>query len=61
MAGQRPFSVIKARAKMLGFFHGMPYYHPMNWDIWSMMFLGMGLLKLGVLSGEHAVEELTPR
>jgi uncharacterized protein len=47
-----PLSVIKARAKLLGFFHGMPYYHPMNWDIWSMMFLGMGLFKLGVLSAE---------
>ena len=43
-------SVIKARAKALGFFHGLPYYHPMNWDIWSMMFVGMGLFKLGVLS-----------
>jgi uncharacterized protein len=45
-------SVIKVRARTLGFFHGMPYYHPMHWDIWSMMFLGMGLFKLGVLSGE---------
>jgi uncharacterized protein len=31
-------------------FHGLPYYHPMNWDIWSMMLIGMGLFKLGVLS-----------
>lgn len=49
-----PLSVIKARAKFVGFFHGMPYYHPMNWDIWSMMFLGMGLFKLGVLSAEQS-------
>lgn len=47
-----PVSVIKARAKIVGFFHGMPYYGPMNWDIWSMMLLGMGLFKLGVLSAQ---------
>jgi uncharacterized protein len=46
-----PLSVLAARAKLVAFFHGMPYYSPMNWDIWSMMFIGMGLLKLGVLSG----------
>jgi uncharacterized protein len=45
-----PFQVIKARAKVVGKFHGFPYYHPFNWDIWSMMFLGMGLMKMGVLS-----------
>ncbi len=46
-----PLQVIKARAKFVGFFHSLPYYHPLNWDIWSMMLIGMGLLKLGVLSG----------
>jgi uncharacterized protein len=45
-----PISVIKARAKVVSFFHGFPYYNPMNWDIWSMMFIGMGLFKLGVLT-----------
>src|SRR5208283_2784073 len=45
------FSVIKARAKVVGFFHSLPYYSPGDWDIWCMMFIGMGLMKLGVLSG----------
>ena len=27
----------------------------MNWDIWSMMLLGMGLMKLGVLSAERSL------
>jgi uncharacterized protein len=49
-----PLSVIKARAKLVAFFHGLPYYHPMNWDIWSMMLIGMGLFKLGVLSAEKS-------
>ena len=46
-----PMQVIKTRAKMVSFFHSLPYYHPMSWDIWSMMLIGMGLFKLGVLSG----------
>jgi uncharacterized protein len=49
-----PLSVIKARARAVSFFHGLPYYHPMNWDIWSMMLIGMGLFKLGVLSAEKS-------
>ena len=44
------WSVIKARAKVVSFFHSFPYYHPFFWDIWSMMLIGMGLMKLGVLS-----------
>ena len=47
-----PASVIKARAKAVSFWHSLPFYHPMHWDIWSMMFIGMGLMKLGVLSAE---------
>ena len=47
-----PISVIKARAKAVLFWHSLPFYHPMHWDIWSMMFIGMGLMKLGVLSAE---------
>lgn len=48
-------SVVKARAKLVAFFHGKPYYSPFsgNWDIWSMMFIGMGLFKLGVLSAQR--------
>ena len=49
-----PISVIKARAKVVSHFHGVPYYFPLNWDIWSMMLIGMGLFKLGVLSGERS-------
>lgn len=47
------FSVIKVRAKFVGFFHSFPYYHPFFWDMWSMMLIGMGLLKLGVLNGDR--------
>ena len=44
-------SVIGARAEVVMFFHGFPYYHPFFWDIWCMMLIGMGLMKLGILSG----------
>ena len=45
-------SVIKARAKVVSsFFHAFPYYHPFFWDMWSMMLIGMGLMKTGVLNG----------
>ncbi len=44
-----PLSVIKARAGVVSFFHGFPYYHPFFWDIWCMMLIDMGLMKLGVL------------
>ena len=47
-------SVFKARAKLVSSFHGKSYYHPAMWDIWCMMFIGMGLLKLGVVSGERS-------
>ncbi|MFN0166395.1 MAG: DUF418 domain-containing protein [Bryobacteraceae bacterium] len=50
-----PLTVIKTRAKVVAFFHFKPYYHPFNWDIWSMMFIGMGLMKLGVLSAERSL------
>jgi uncharacterized protein len=45
-----PWEVISARAKFLAFWHGLAYYDPLNSDIWSMMFIGMGLFKLGVFS-----------
>jgi uncharacterized protein len=48
-------SVVGVRAKaVIGFFHSSPYYGPFSWDVWSMMFLGMGLMKLGVLSGTRS-------
>lgn len=45
-----PLAVIGSRAKALAIWHGLPYYDPVNCDIWSMMFIGMGLFKLGVFS-----------
>jgi uncharacterized protein len=49
-----PISVIKARAEVVSFFHNIPYYSPLNLDIWCMMFIGMGLFKLGALSGTRS-------
>jgi uncharacterized protein len=46
-------SVVKARAKTVFRWHALPYYHFWNWDIWSMMFIGMGLMKTGVLSAQR--------
>ncbi|HYZ86347.1 MAG TPA: hypothetical protein VE621_18180, partial [Bryobacteraceae bacterium] len=45
-----PLEVIKARAEIVGKWHSMPYYGPWNWDVWSMMFIGMALMKLGLLN-----------
>ena len=45
-----PLVVIGARAKALAVWHSLPYYDPVYCDIWSMMFIGMGLFKLGVFS-----------
>ncbi len=43
--------VIKVRGSIVGTFHSSTYYSFHNWDIWSMMLIGMGLMKLGVLAG----------
>lgn len=48
-------SVIGARAKVVSSFHSKPFYSPINWDIWSMMFLGMALLKMDVLTGARSL------
>ena len=50
---RNPLRVIGARAKFVFFIHSFPYYHPFSWDIWCMMLIGMGLMKLGVLSAER--------
>lgn len=42
--------VIQYRATLVVRFHSTPYYHFWNWDIWSMMLIGMALMKLGVFS-----------
>jgi uncharacterized protein len=49
-----PWEVISARAKFLAFWHNLAYYDPANSDIWSMMFIGMGLFKLGVFSAARS-------
>ena len=51
------FSVVGARAKDVLPGHSQPYYSPLggNWDIWCMMLIGMGLFKLGVLTGERSM------
>ncbi|MBA3973199.1 MAG: hypothetical protein C0504_03150 [Candidatus Solibacter sp.] len=47
-------SSLKARAALVGTLHSLPFYHPWNWDIWSMMIAGMAFLKLGILTGERS-------
>jgi len=49
-----PLEVIGARAKALAVWHALPYYGPANCDVWSMMFIGMGLFKLGVFSAARS-------
>jgi uncharacterized protein len=49
-----PLEVIGARAKALAVWHALPYYDPVNCDVWSMMFIGMGLFKLGVFSAARS-------
>jgi len=49
-----PLQVIGARAKALAVWHALPYYDPVNFDLWSMMFIGMGLFKLGVFSAARS-------
>ncbi len=41
------------RARVVCFFPGKPFSHPFFWDVWSMMFIGMGLMKLRVLGAER--------
>jgi len=51
-----PAKVIAARAKVVSPGHNKAYYSPLwgSWDIFSMMFIGMGLFKLGVFSAERS-------
>jgi uncharacterized protein len=50
------FSVVGARGRLVGEFHSEPYYGPGNWDVWCMMLIGMGLMKLGILSAERSTK-----
>lgn len=47
------WEVLKVRAERVILIHSEPYYGGDYLDIFSMMFLGMGLFKLGVFSGER--------
>jgi uncharacterized protein len=51
---RNPLHVIATRAKVSSTLHSVPYYAADHVDIWCMMFIGMGLLKLGVLTGERS-------
>ena len=47
-------SALKKRAQIVIRWHSAPFYAPMMWDMLGMMFLGMALLKMGVLSAERS-------
>ncbi len=47
------WEVLKIRAEDVYQWHALPYFHYMNLDLFSMMFVGMALFKLGVFSGER--------
>jgi len=49
-----PWGVIGARANELATWQALPLYDPMFADIWSMMFMGMGLFKMGVFSAARS-------
>lgn len=46
--------VLKVRAEEVYHWHALPYFHYMNLDLFSMMFIGMGLFKLGVFSATRS-------
>jgi uncharacterized protein len=50
-----PLRVLEARAERVTGSHEESLYSPtsQNWDIWCMMFIGMALMKRGVLTGER--------
>lgn len=47
-------SALKERAKLVAFFHFMPYYFPLMWDMLCMMLFGMALVKTGALGAERS-------
>lgn len=48
-------SVVKARGTLVNDWNATAYYHPWNFDIWGMMFIGMALFKYGVLSARKSI------
>ena len=49
-----PWQVIMVRSAMVNRLNAIAYYAPDDWDIWSMMFIGMALMKLSLLGGERS-------
>lgn len=49
-----PWQVIQARGAVRLRWDSIPVYHPFMFDMWGMMMIGMGLFKLGILSGERS-------
>ncbi|MBL9175423.1 MAG: DUF418 domain-containing protein [Verrucomicrobiales bacterium] len=49
-----PWQVIQARGAVRLHYDSIPVYHPFMFDMWGMMMIGMGLFKLGILSGERS-------
>lgn len=47
--------VLKVRSEHVWRWHAMPYYHYYNLDVFSMMFAGMGLFKLGIFSAKRSM------
>jgi uncharacterized protein len=50
-----PWAVIRERAQELAVWQALPFYDPVFADIWSMMFIGMGLFKMGVFSAARSL------
>lgn len=48
-------SALKRRAEIVMMWHGMPLYMAWNFDLFAMMFLGMALFQLGILSGRRSM------
>jgi len=49
-----PLQVIGMRAQSVMPWHSQPYYGAESWDIFSMMFIGMALMKYGVLAAARS-------
>ncbi len=49
-----PWEVLLARGKVVVLWTSIPWYHPWNMDVLSMMLFGMAMMKLGVLSGARS-------
>lgn len=49
-------SALKRRAEIVLHWHSVPVYFPFNFDLFAMMFLGMALHRLGVLSAARSVK-----